>query len=103
MKLVARLGREDSDRIVREIGQIGDPGYAWLSTWWEPTEEDYIYESGKRNGYAGGENGFSQLASSFITDGSVVYAALSSIFGERPLMIQNPQERGFPYAIPLWS
>ncbi len=100
MKLVAERGREDSDKIVRVGWQ--DPELNWLSVWWEPTEEDYIYKFGKRNGYCGGEYGFPELASAFIPDGGTVYAELFSKFGERPDTIQQLEERGLRYEFPSW-
>jgi len=103
LKLVAKRGIEDSDKILRGDWQVGDSEYVWLSVWWAPSEEDYIYKSGKRDGYVGGEDEFPQLASSFVPEGSVVYAALSSTNGNRPRMIRDLQERKFHYAIPLWS
>ncbi len=100
MKLVAERGREDSDKIIRVDWQ--DPELNWLSVWWEPTEEDYVYKLGKRNGYRGGEYGFPELASSFIPDSSIVYAELFSTFGERPDIIERLEEHGFRYEIPSW-
>ena len=102
LKLVAKRGSEDSDNIVKGDWKVGDPDCTWLSVWWEPTEEDYIYKSGKRTrSYYGGEKGFPPLVSSFIPESSVVYADLSSIFlGERRHMVQSLEDRRFRYEIP---
>ena len=99
MKLVASRGREPNSILIGDW-HIEDPQYIWLDVSWEPSEEDWNHKFGKRISYRGGEHGFPILSSSFMAEGSVVYAKFSTLLGETPAMIHDLQERRFRFEIP---
>lgn len=69
-----------------------------MSLGWEPTEEDWTYDSeGKRKSYRGGETEFHQLVSYFIPEDSKVYANLVLLDNEATWIIRFIEKHGFRY------